>query len=100
MMCAQGTQAQFLAAEFPQGKHALLGHAALQGSHCLISLPSGLPQETADVNGVMHGDLQPFMQAFLKKQGQQRSSRGSAGGGGGAAAVAAAARAPACPHPI
>ncbi|KAL4447579.1 hypothetical protein ABPG75_004798 [Micractinium tetrahymenae] len=28
-------------------------------------------QETSDINGVMDGDLQPFMQAYLKWRGQQ-----------------------------
>ncbi len=41
-------------------------------------------QETSDVAGVMDGDLQPFMQAYLKHRGRQQ---------GAAAAEAAAAAA-------
>lgn len=56
------------------------------GAACL---PALLAQETSDVAGVMDGDLEPFMQAFLKWRGQQQ------GGGPAAAAAAAAAGGPA-----
>ncbi|KAL4419614.1 hypothetical protein ABPG77_001668 [Micractinium sp. CCAP 211/92] len=35
-------------------------------------------QETSDVGGVMDGDLDPFMQAYLKWRGQQQGSGGAA----------------------
>lgn len=49
----------------------------------------GEVQETSDVGGVMDGELEPFMQAYLKWRGQQQGSSGAA-----AAAVGAAAGAP------
>ena len=43
------------------------------------------------MGGVMDGDLQPFMQAYLKHKGQQQSSATAAADAAASAAAAAAA---------
>jgi peptide chain release factor 2 len=45
-------------------------------------------QETSDVAAVMDGDLQPFMQAYLKHRGQQRGATAAAEAVAGAGAAA------------